>query len=300
MRNLKDSHSRTSMGKSMLLSSIAIALLVGSLRAQSSLPGTEEFGMSKRELVTNTEKVERLISQCMREHGFEYVAADYRTVRRGMTADKSLPGLSERGFIQRYGYGVSTLYTGRSPQLSDGYSPAKSGLGKKNIEIYKNLSPADQVAYNRTLFGENTDASFAVGLETEDFSRTGGCTRKAIEQVFEPEQLKATYYNPLDAMINKDPRMIAALERFAKEIRKAGFDYNHPDEIEGDIRDRLYSITGGGTVPVEKLSSEARAALKNLQAYEKAVSLIAFDLVSEIFEPVEERIQRELFARRVQ
>ena len=96
-----------------------------------------------------------------------------------MSADKNLPGVSEEEFINKYGFGVSTLYTGQPPQLAAGYSPGKVGLGERNVQIYKNLSPADQVAYNRALFGDNTDATFAVGIEIEDFSRTGGCTRSA-------------------------------------------------------------------------------------------------------------------------
>ena len=88
------------------------------------------------------------------------------------------------------------------------------GLGEQNVQIFASLSPADQVAYNRALFGDNPDASFAVGVEIEDFSRCGGCTREAIEQVFDAEQLDATYYNPLDALINNDPRMKAALREY--------------------------------------------------------------------------------------
>ena len=80
-------------------------------------------------------------------------------------------------------------------------------MGERNVQIFNNLSPADQVAYNRALLGENTDATFAVALDIENFSRCGGCTLKAIEQVFKPEQLKATYYNPKDTLIKKDPRM---------------------------------------------------------------------------------------------
>src|SRR3990170_5098004 len=216
--------------------------IVGSASAQTALPGTEEFGMTKKELVQAIEKVEALIAQCMREEGFEYVAADYTTVRRGMMADKSLPGLTEEEFIDAHGFGISTLYTGVAPQLAEGYSPGKVGLGNRNVQIFQNLSPADQVAYNRALLGENTDATFAVGLETEDFSRCGGCTRKAIEQVFKPDQLKATYYNPKDALINKDRRMITALRVYASEMRDAGFDYNHPDQVEADVRERLNAI----------------------------------------------------------
>ena len=262
-------------------------------------PGTEEFGLSPRELVQAVEKVEALIAQCMREQGFEYIACDFRTIRKGMSADKNLPGMSEEEFISKYGFGVSTWYTGNAPQLAEGYSPAREGLGERNNEIYKKLSPADQVAYNRALFGENTDASFAVGLETENFSRCGGCTRKAIEQVFKPDQLKATYYNPKDALINNHPLMKSALRVYASEMRDAGFTYNHPDEVEADIRERLNGVTSGGTIPVEKMSPEQLAALKELQNYERRVAVKNFELQESIFDPVEERIEKLLYPREV-
>jgi hypothetical protein len=278
---------------------VVVFLFAGSASAQAPPGmGTEEFGLTRAQLVQAVEKVEALISKCMRAQGFEYVAADYSTVRNGMAADKNLPGLSEEEFIGKYGFGVSTLYTGHPPQLAEGYSPAKIGLGERNVRIYKNLSPADQVAYNRVLFGENSDATLAVGLETENFSRTGGCTRKAIEQVFDPEQLKATYYNPKDALVNKHPRMKGALRYYAREMRKVGFEYNHPDEPETDIRERLAALTNGGTIPVEKMSPEQRAALKKLQDYEREVAVKNFQLQQEVFDPVEEKILEELFARK--
>jgi len=46
-----------------------------------------------------------------------------------MAAIMSRPGLSEEEFIEQYGYGLSTLYTGQAPQNADGYRPAKVGLG---------------------------------------------------------------------------------------------------------------------------------------------------------------------------
>jgi hypothetical protein len=277
-----------------------LLLFAGNASAQAPPGmGTEEFGLTRAQLVQAIEKVESLISKCMRAQGFEYVAADYITVRKGMAADKNLPGLSEEEFIDKYGFGVSTLYTGQPPQLATGYSPAKVGLGERNVQTYKNLSSADQVAYNRALFGEHTDATFAVGLETENFSRTGGCTRKAIERVFEPDQLKATYYNPKDALINKDPRMRGALRYYAREMRKAGFDYDHPDEVEPDIRERLAALTNGGTIRVEEMSPEQRTALKKLQDYERRVAVKNFELQEEVFDPVEAKIEKELFAREV-
>jgi hypothetical protein len=280
---------------------VSAVLVAGAAGAQAPLGlGTEEFGLNQKELVKAIERVEELISKCMREQGFQYVAADHNTVRAGMAADKKLPGLSEEEFIGKYGFGLATLYTGQPPQLATGYSPAKVGLGEQNVQYFKSLSASDQAAYNFALLGENNGATLAVALETENLSATGGCTLKAVEQVFKPEQLKSSFYNPQDALINKDRRMKAALAYYTREMKKAGFDYGHPDEVEPDIRARLAALTNNGKILVEKMSPEQRAALKKLQDYELAVAAKSFKLQEEVLGPVEEKIQQELFSRKVQ
>ena len=262
-----------------------------------SLPGTEEFGLSMKELETNIEAAETLIATCMNDAGFEYIAADFNTVRKGMVADKSLPGLSEREYVNQYGFGISTLYTGLPPQLADASTPAQIGLGEQNVQLFRNLSPADQIAYNHTLLGENTDATFAVALEAEDFTRTGGCTRSAIEQVFPPEQLTTTFVNPKDALIEQDPRMVAALADFGSCMRAAGFKYNFEREIEPDLKQRLATITGGA--PVESLSADAKAALTELQGEERALAVVTYDCENQLVTPVYDQIEQELYAGRL-
>ena len=71
-------------------------------------PGSEEFGMTKEELVKSIEDVEALIAICMREAGFEYLPVDYLTARQAMTADKSAPGLSDEEYAASFGYGITT------------------------------------------------------------------------------------------------------------------------------------------------------------------------------------------------
>ena len=97
----------------------AAILAVGGSAAASAPPGVgkEEFGLTTRQLVQKVERVEASIARCMRGQGFEYVAVDYKTVRRGMSAAKNIPGLSEEEFTDKYGFGLSTLYTGEPPQL---------------------------------------------------------------------------------------------------------------------------------------------------------------------------------------
>ena len=250
--------------------------------------------MNMEQLFTAIQNVEAQISKCMSDAGFEYVAADYNTVRRGMTSDKSLPGMSEGQFIDQYGYGISTLYTGLAPQLSDLRTPAQLGLGEKNVQIFLNLSPTDQVAYSHSLFGEHADATFAVALETEDFSRTGGCTRSAIEKFFTAEQMNASFANPFDVLVDKDPRMVTANAAYAGCLKTAGFDYNHEKEIEPDLRKKLDTITGGQ--PLDALSSDAMSSLTDLQNYERALASAATSCERKYLDPVADQVERELYA----
>jgi hypothetical protein len=69
--------------------------------------------------------------------------------------------------------------------------------------------------------------------------------------------------------------------------------------VETDVRKRLDALTGAGTIPVDKMSSDQLAALKELQNYERRVAVVNFKLAEEIFDPVEERIEKEMFAREV-
>ena len=151
----------------LVFTAVAATVGYGTSVAQAPGPGREEFGLTSKQLVQYVERVEAGIAKCMRAQGFEYIAADYETVRKGMSADKKLPGMSEEEFIAKHGFGAATMYTGEAMQLASGYSPAKVGLGERNVNVFKTLSPASQSAYNRALLGQNTDATFAIGLERQ-------------------------------------------------------------------------------------------------------------------------------------
>ena len=107
-------------------------------------------------------------------------------------------------------------------------------------------------------------------------------------------------FNPQDALINNDPRMKAALRKYALEMRKSGFDYSHPDDVEPDIRQRLDALTSGGTIPLQAMSPAQLEGLRVLQDYERRVAQKNYELAEQIFDPVEEAIQKEIYARKVQ
>ncbi len=48
------------------------------------------------------------------------------------------------------------------------------------------------------------------------------------------------------------------------------------------------------------MSAEQRLQLKQLQDFERRVALKSYKLQEDLISPVEEKIQRELFARKVQ
>jgi hypothetical protein len=114
------------------------------------------------------------------------------------------------------------------------------------------------------------------------------------------DQIKTSYYNLQNAFINNDLRMKAALRKFVAKMKRSGFDYSHPDEVEPDIRTRLASLTSNGTLLVDKMTPAQLSELKKLQDYERRVAAKTFKLQEDLLAPVEERIQQELFARKVQ
>ena len=246
--------------------------------------GPEEFGLTLDELATRIEQVEGLIGQCMADAGFEYVPVDFERVKAGMDADKSAPGLSDEEFVAQYGYGITTQFDKPGREI---------GLGEQNVASYEALSPAEQAAYDHTLFGENRDATFALSVEAEDFSGTGGCTRQAVEQSFTPAELDANYLNPGDAVLEQDPRVVAAMADWSDCVASDGFTYAHPDDVETDLQQRLDALTAGADPAT--LTGPAADALAELQGEELALAAVATACEEDVVDPVVEEVETELY-----
>jgi len=246
--------------------------------------GVEEFGMTDENLVNSIERAESLISSCMTEAGFEYVPIDPVTFRGAMDALTSAPGLTDAEFVAQYGYGISSL------------PPTQAfGAGEENTRIYEQLSPSDQVAYKRTLWGDNIEATFVIMLENEDFSGAGGCTKKAIDQVFTAEQRNANYVNPFDAQVQQDSRMVDALEKWSGCMRDAGYDYENPDDAERYVTDRLNAIAKGADP--RTLTGSEKAALTQLQGEERAIAQADNDCFEQHVTDVERQVERDISGR---
>ncbi len=241
----------------------------------------EEFGMTIAQLVTSIESVESRLASCMAAAGFEYLPIDPVTFRAAQDALGTVPGITDEAFVAQYGYGITTL-----PPAQD------FGVGPDNTRIYDALAPTEQVAYQRTLLGDDAQATFLITLEHEDFSPTGGCTRAAVEQVFTPDQLSPTYFNPFDALIEQDPRMVAARERWATCMREAGHDFANQDSVDVDLAERLAAITEGAHPST--LTGSAKDALTALQGDERAIALVDLDCAQRFVDEVALEVQRDI------
>ena len=148
--------------------------------------GKEEFGLTEEGLVIAIEDTETAIAACMDGEGFDYVPIDPVSFRNAMASLAAVPGLNDEEFVAQYGYGFTTL-----PPTQ------KFRAGEENQVIYEDLPPADQVAYDRALWGENSEATFVFMLENEDFEGAGGCTKTAIEEVVHRRATQPQLHQPL-------------------------------------------------------------------------------------------------------
>jgi len=246
--------------------------------------GREEFGMTEEQLVNAIEAGESRIAECMADAGFEYIPVDSETFRDAMDAQGTVSGISDEEFVAQYGYGITTL-----PPTSD------FRFGEENQAIFDDLSSEDQVAYGRTLLGENTQATYVNMLEAEDFLPAGGCTETAIKEVYTEEQLSPSFFNPFDALVEQDPRMIAAQQAWSECMAEDGYDYEMQGDPEDEFVERLDAITGGADP--NTLTGGDKEALTELQGEERAIAKVDFDCAAEHIDAVEQQVERDISGR---
>ena len=255
----------------------------------TSLPGTKEFGLTDVEFADHVEKAQSLIASCMSAAGFEYVPVDVATVEAGQARVRHDPDVTRLEFKQKWGLAVTTRFD----------NPVRdTGLGPQNLAIFAHLSPVDQVAYDRTLFGKNTKADFVFSLDEEDFSSTGGCTRAAVAKVFTPAQVSGTFVNPKDVLVNSDRRIVAARQAWSQCMRAAGYDYvGDQDEIISDFEDRLDKLLNGADPTT--LTGPRLVTLHAMQAEEIRTALADLDCQIKHTDSVYDQVETEVYGHKL-
>jgi hypothetical protein len=257
-------------------------------QADRELPGIMEFGLTEVEYVDHIERTQQLIAECMRDAGFEYIPVDVKTVQDAQARVRTDPGYTRRTYKEKWGLGVTTRFD----------DPVRDvGLGP-NLEIWQSLPPADREAYAHTLWGDEPKSDFVFTFDEEDFSITGGCTRGAVSQVFTPAQMKGTYVNPKDVLVETDPRIIEAQDNWTECMREAGYEYeDDQDEIIEDLEQRLAELLEGDDP--RTLTGPRLAALHRLQEEEIKLSLIDLRCQIEHTDEIFRQVEFEVFGQAV-
>lgn len=279
----------------------AVAFLLTGAACQSStragppdggaqgLPGIKEFGLTERQYVDHIERTQALIAECMADAGFEYIPVDVKTIAAAQARVRTDPGYTRRTYKERWGLGVTTRFD--NPVRDTGMGP--------NLQIWRNLPKVDRDAYARTLWGEaDTRFDFVFAFDEEDFSETGGCTRKAVSRVFTPAQTKGTFVNPKDVLVENDPRVIEAEDNWTECMRTKGYDYeDDQDEIIEEYEERLDKLLGGDDPT--SLAGHRKTQLRKLQQQEIEVSLADLECQLEHTDRVFRQVELEVFGQPV-
>jgi hypothetical protein len=236
-------------------------------RKQPTGPVEDQLGFDQAGIAARQSRVEADIRDCMRAQGFDYVPVDPLAQRAAVTG---VSRLSDQDFLEQFGYGISTLW-GRGGAQSD-----------PNQRVRAALSPADRSAYDRALWGDNPGTTFQAAVDSGDFTKLGGCTRRATERVFGGAQVLTQLQGKLDQLderILEDQRMVRAVERWSSCMAAAGYRYEEPDAIDSDLTKRLEAIVGPvpgpfatGPAAGEKPQPYDHAALAALQRDEVATA----------------------------
>ena len=252
----------------------------------------DQLGFDQAGIMARQSRVEAAIHDCMRAQGFEYTPIDPFAQRAAVTGASRL---SDEDFLKQFGYGISTLW-GRGGAQADPNQRYRASLG-----------PADRRAYERALWGENSGATFQAAVDSGDFTKLGGCTRRATEAVFGGAQVLTRLQGKLDALderILEDQRMVRAVERWTSCMAAAGYRYDDPDAIDADLTKRLEQIVGPvpgpfatGPPPGTTAQPYNHAKLHALQREEVAIARADFACERKHITPVESVVRPQYEAQ---
>jgi len=255
---------------------------------RTEIPGIREFGLADEEYVAHIEAAQAKIAACMADAGFEYVPVDVKTIEAAQARVRTEPGYTRRTFKEKWGLAVTTRFD--NPVRDTGLGP--------NLQIWQNLPPSEQDAYFQTLFGDDWNADFVFTFDEEDFSSTGGCTRKAVAQVFTKEQVRGTYVNPKDVLLEQEPRIIEARRNWSRCMHERGYEYeDDQDEIIEEYEETLEELLDGDDPA--SVTGERAGELKSLQQDEIAVSLADLECQIAYTDDIERQVEFEIFGQRV-
>jgi hypothetical protein len=268
----------------------AVTMVLSSCNREAPKAETEvvedQLGLDLEGMLARQARIENLIRDCMKAQGFEYVPIDPHAQRAELVG---VPDMSEEDFAKQHGYGITTLYEQRRKQ--------QEKLGP-NEAIRAALSEPERATYDRALFGDHPDATFADAVDTGDFSRLGGCTKQATEKVFGGAGVVQSIQQKLDELderILADARMVDAIDEWSKCMRADGYPFEDPEEVDTFLMRKLDTIVGPSERAGESGGQPAydKAALASLQREEVAIYAADIECEERRIAPVEDKVRAE-------
>jgi hypothetical protein len=242
----------------------------------------DQLGFDQDGILARQSKVEAAIRDCMKQQGFDYVPVDPVAQRSALFGSARL---SDVDFAKQFGYGISTLW-GKTSATADPNQRTRAAMGA-----------ADRQAYDRALGGDDPGATFTSAVDTGDFTKLGGCTRQATDQVFGGAQVLTQLQGKLDQLeerIFSDQRMVRAVEKWSACMSDAGYRYEEPEAIDTAMYKRAEAIVGAipgqfatGPAPGVKPPPYDHAALASLQREEVATAVADYNCEQKNITPVE-------------
>lgn len=220
--------------------------------------GADDTGALAATAREQGKKQQQQVAECMREQGFEYIPYDAGSmVDLGSEEFDPYGGLDRKAYAAKWGYGIATVYDSKGEMLDDApgnLSDSGDAEGDAavdpNQKIVEAMSPDEQAAYQKALYGDmmsavgdgsdsgqsdsgsEVDGTIPVDGSGEgempDFSKMG-CTGSSFDDTFggafdegAMEELDKAQQE-LTKRVEADKRVKAAAREFRACMKEAGY-----------------------------------------------------------------------------
>ncbi|GAB3766264.1 hypothetical protein [Microlunatus parietis] len=263
--------------------------------------------VDQQKSMADQQKIEEAVARCMKDQGFDY------TPRPAVEQpDEPMgPNLTDRGWVEKYGYGISTRDEQPMEEQDD-----------PNMDRLDKMTEKQREAYLKALHGKGGGMSRTVGGGGMPMGQPGedsGCYGKAQQEVFPDakpidfEEFQGLFeaMAKLDDQVQSDPRITPLVADWAGCLAGAGFGgFSKINEPEQSIQKKWADLNGwkyqegengGGSVTMARpAQGEAKAPdpekVAELRAAEIKLALADVDCRKD-YTGTYENVRRELEQR---